>query len=299
MLSSEKQALIREIWNNRFNIHSLRPLQSKVTRVTEDKGILKFHVEHQCVPTALPPEFGKRVEEKRKRELKFRPLSISATLQERQIRGLSIANHLPVEEALILRLKQHGIIIKELTVERTADRKPFYQVKVLKSPYVTTSGEAKLQLYQIAEDLLAADFLDGDYNSKTRLLTLFPTSYLSTDSETVRYFYGSLVSWNRNSNYLKVKFLEDTYLNLYGALVGDLNEYKNHLELMKTESFLSKEFKAEEHFELKFSESETLFIYKGETVVLPPADKRVAFSVTTPGVIARDFKLEITSMEQV
>lgn len=299
MLSSEKQALLREIWNNRFNIHSLRPLQSKVTRVTEDGGVLKFHVEHQCIPSALPSEFSKRVTDKRKRELKFKPLSIAATLQERQIRSLSIASHLSVEEALILRLKQHGIIIKELTAERTADRKPFYQVKVVKSPYVTTAGEVKIQLYQIAEDLLAADFLDGDYNSKSRLLRLYPTSYESKDSKTIRYFYGSFVSWDRNSNYLKVKVLEDMHLNLYGALVGDLNEYKNHLELMGTESLMSMEFKAEEHFELKFSESETQFIYKGEAHILPPADKRIAFSVTSPNVVVRDFKLEITSMEQV
>ena len=297
MLSSEKQALIREIWNNRFNIHSLRPLQSKVTRVTDDHGILKFHVEHQVIPTPLPEVIGKPIQTSRKRELKFRPLSISATLQERRIRSLSIAKHLPIEEALIMRLKQHGILIKELTAERINERKPLYRIQVLKSPYVTTLGDAKLQLYQVGEDLLAADFLDGLYNSKSKLLCLHPTSYQSFNETEMRYFYGSIFSWDRDSDYLKVKFIEDTHLNLYGALVGDLNEYKNHLELMKTQSVLSKEFKAEEHFELKFTESETFFIYKGETLVLPKMDKRIAISVATPNVIARDFKLEITSME--
>lgn len=299
MLSSEKQALLREMWNNRFNIHSLRPLQSKVTQVSEDLGILKFFVEHQCVPTPLPVEFGKPVNEKRKRQLKFRPLSISATLQERQIRSLSIASHLPVEEALIQRLKQHGIIIQELTVERLTDRKPSYLVKVLKSPYVTTTGDVKLQLYVTAEDLLATEFLDGEYNSRSKLLRLLPTSYPSLTSDDGRYFYGSMVSWQRHSDYLKVKLMDDTHLNLYGALVGDLNEYKNHLDLLKTEPFLSKEFKSGEHFELKFNENETLFIYAGETISLPKCDKRIAIGVTTTEIVARDFKLEITSTEQI
>lgn len=298
MLSSEKQALIREIWNNRFNIHSLRPLQSKVTRVTEDNGVLKFHVEHQVIPTPLPEVMLKPVRDKRKRELKYKPISIEELLKVRQIRNLAIAAHLPMEDALIHRLKQCGIIIKELIVEKLTERKSQYSVKVLKSPYVTTAGLGKLQLYQVAEDLLATEFLDGDYNSKTKLLRLHPTSYLRTSQSEVNYFYGSVFSWTRHSDYLKVNILDDMHLNLYGELVGDLNEYKEHIELMKTKAFMSIEFKAGEHFELKFLENETQFIYKGVVTSLPKSEQRIAMSVATPLVVARDFKLEITSMEQ-
>lgn len=297
MSTSLQQAIIREIWNSRFKIHSLRPLQSKVTHVTDDKGILKFHVEHQIIPTPFPSEMIKPNHSVRKRELKYRPQPLATALSERGIRSLTVSKHLPIEQALIARLKQYGIIIHELTVEKISDRKPLYLVSVLRSPYLSKGNGVKLTIHLAEEDLLATEFLDGDYNSSNKQLILNPTSYTATDSETIRYFYGSVVGWVRNSDYLKVTVLSDCTLNLYGNPVGDLNDYKSHLELQKTASVLSEEFKVGEHFELKFGKEETLFIKDGEVKSLPAMDKRIALSVVDHLVASRDFKFEITSME--
>lgn len=299
MLSSEKQAIIREIWNSRFNIHSLRPLQSKVTHVTEDNGVPKFHVEHRIIPTPIPAEMITHLESTRKRELKFKPRSLYQTLKERQIRVIAVSKHLPLEEAVIARLRQLGIIIHELTVERVGDKKTLFMVKVLKSPYVSTEDFAKLTIHLTDEDLSATEFLDGDYNNQTKSLQLNPSSYSRLTEHGIKYFYGSMVSWVRNSNHLKVKVITPCYLNLYGKNVADLNDYKNHLAMDGTIPIFSEKFEAEEHFELRFEEDKTLFTHKGETIELEAVDKRLALSVADNSVVAKNFNLEITSMEPV
>lgn len=291
MLPIEQQAIIREIWNNRFNIHSLRPLQSKVTRVTEDHGVLKFHVEHQCIPTPLP--FGKDSKEKRKRELRYNLQPLQTVLQERGIRTLSVTKQGSLEEAVKLRLSQLGIHVNEITIEKLSDKKPYYSIQVLKSPCLINESKAKLNIYRDAEDLLNATFVDGDYHTRNKSLSLQVTSYPVGE----KYFYASIFAMESFSRYLKINCLENLSFAFYNNEIGAMDDYQQHLTLLSHTPVIKRQFSAGESFELRLKDEATILTYQGEEVVYPALNQKLAILVSNRGLIAKPVQLELTSME--
>lgn len=302
MPSKEQQSLLREIWNHRFNIHSLRPLQSKVTHVTEEyPDVMKFHIEHRILPSPLPFKAKDEIKAVRRRELKFKAQSIQDTLSARQIRTLSVNKNLPIELAVIERLKQHGIIIGEVEITKIHETKPIYTLKVLRSGYVKQNTVVKLTILQTAEDLLSTEFLDGNFNSKNGEMILYPTSYVKTTDKTISAFYGSLIAWERNNKFLKVTAKEDYLFCFYDVSVGDLNDYNNHLKLRTNQPVIIVSINAGEHFTLQFSEDKTILSTDQGNTDYPLLTERMAMFISNQKTktVASPFRIEITSMEQV
>lgn len=297
MSVDKKDAVIREIWNARFRIHSLRPLQSVVKRVNQDlNSVTKFYIDHRILPMPIPAEFYTGTEQtSRRRELKHKLISLKEIMQLQQIRALTVSSHLPIEQAIIERLRQHDIFITDLKVTLLNAQKQLYELEVLKSPFVNTIDTAKINVKLVDESLLATDFLDGSYQSKISLMNLNVTPY-SVDQK-IR--YGSLVAWKRHSSKLKLTPTIKVSLRLY-SVEDSVQTYDEHQKLIGTEPTVQLiDIEAGTQIELQFLENETILKKDSETIHLPAVGDRIACFFYTNSVSPERISVELSSLEQV
>ena len=295
MPTSTQQAILREIWNNRFQIHSLRPLQSKIVGVhSEFDSVTKFHIEHRILPPPgllNPPVEGSLI---RRRELKFRPVEFRDLIKAKRINTLTINRHVPIEQAVIARLAQHGIILNEVMVEKIEGTKPLYLIRALKSPYVI-AGTVKLPITFSDEDLLATDFLDGHYNQKTGRLTLAVTSYPGEVSNV----YGSLVGWARRAKRLQITARGNCTLKLYSVVDADLSDYEEHLKLIAKPVIFEINMQENEQVVVEFNEGNTTLRSSRGEEIYSEAKSRIACLFTHQSMISNSIVVDMTSTEQV
>jgi len=295
MPTSTQQAILREIWNNRFQIHSLRPLQSKIVGVhSEYDCVTKFHIEHRILPP--PGHFNQPIEGSliRRRELKFRPVEFRNLIKAKRINTLTINRHVPIEQAVISRLAQHGIILNEVMVEKIEGTKPLYLIRAMKSPYVI-AGTVKLPIAFSDEDLLATDFLDGHYNQKTGRLTLAVTSYPDEDG----YVYGSLVGWERRAKQLQITARGNCTLKLYSVVDTDLSDYEEHLKLIAKPVIFEINMQENEQVVVEFNEGNTTLRSSNGEEIYSEAKNRIACLFTHRSMISNSIVVDMTSTEQV
>lgn len=295
MPTSTQQAILREIWNNRFQIHSLRPLQSKIVGVHyEYDCVTKFHIEHRILPP--PGHFNQPIEGSliRRRELKFRPVEFRDLIKAKRINTLTINRHVPIEQAVISRLAQHDIILNEVMVEKIEGTKPLYLIRAMKSPYVI-AGTVKLPINFSDEDLLATDFLDGHYNQKTGRLTLAVTSYPDEDG----YVYGSLVGWERRAKQLQITARGNCTLKLYSVVDTDLSDYEEHLKLIAKPVIFEINMQENEQVVVEFNEGNTTLRSSNGEEIYSEAKNRIACLFTHRSMISNSIVVDMTSTEQV
>lgn len=295
MPTSTQQAIIREIWNNRFHIHSLRPLQSKIVGIhSEFNDVVKFSIEHRILPPPGPFTTDRKGKDVRRRELKFRPVEFRDLLRVKRIRALTLNRHVDLKKAMTLRLAQHGITVSDVLVDKIEGSKPLYLVRVLKSPYIIP-GVVKLPITFSDEDLLATEFLDGHYNPKTNRMTLAVTSYPAEDG----YVYGSLVDWYRHQDQLKITSHGDYQLKLYSVAEGNLSDYEEQLKLLAQPTVFEINLKENEQVTVKFIDGQTHLYQNDQTQSFEVIPNRIACLFTHKSMISESIVVDMTSTEQV
>lgn len=296
MLSKNKELVIREIWNARFRSHSLRPLQSSITHARHDlEGITKFFVNHRVLPLPLPETFQTTCCDIRRREFRYKPISLREVLHVQQIKVLTVSKHLPFKEAVIERLKQHDIIVTDIAVDLLNSNKHFYQLTVLKSPFINTKDVAKLVIKTSDESLLATKWMDGLYQSKSNTAHLNVTPYLIDE----RVHYGSVIAWERHSDVLKIKATAPTSLKLYNA-EDNIACYDHQMNLIEsTPIFSVLNIEAGTQLDFKFLKDKTLLELNGETTELGIVGNQIACLFYNESIAPEQIMVEISSLEQV
>lgn len=294
MLSRKKELVIREIWNNRFRIHSLRPLQSSIRQVSqENSGVTKFHVNHVILAPPIPVEFIKLNETTRKRELKSKLISLREIFQLQQIKALTVSEHLPLREAILTRLKQHDIIVTDIGIESLNQNKQLYQLNVLKSPFVNTKDNVRTVIKTSKEDLLGATVLDGVYQSKTSMACLNVTPYPING----RVQYGSMLSWSRFSDKLRVKLNSAISFKLYNT-ENQPDELEQQLVLLEQSAiFESIDHELGNDLLFNFGNDNTILIAGDKVITLPRMNGNITCLFYSDNVSPDKLEIELSSTE--
>lgn len=289
MLTETRIETLRRIHNANIQKHALSALTSNVTKLVSDRGdavTLEISNDTQAYPFPIGVINNKGLKISTKRRLIVVRKTLQEALSRMKLTTLHVYSGIAIEDAVVARLRHYGLDVSKLGVETFSDGSS--EILTARTYHLTPSA-AKLKLHLLPEELLAAKFISGVYNSRTKLMKLAMTSFdIGTKPNKLR---AGLIYWQPSGKPVSVKAKEAISLMIVSS---DSDTHSNLNDYLGFQKFIESS-----NGSTSTTVTETIALGKDESYTFTPTAKNLLLAVCTNDGAKDNLVLEIETAKEI